>query len=50
MTPAEKALIDVAVKWSKWEWTGLEKEGCDCLNCKLLRAVARVVRERRKGK
>ena len=46
MTPAEKALIEAVVKWEK-QWATWHKEGCDCHNCKLIRAVRRVVKERR---
>jgi hypothetical protein len=47
MTKAEKALIEVAMKWESFF---ISTSGCGCLLCLLGRAVRRVVKERRKGK
>jgi hypothetical protein len=46
----EKALIAAAVKWMKKrvEGWGNAEVDCKCVNCNLIRAVRRVVKERRK--
>jgi len=48
VTANEKALIEAAVKWTK-AWEKWYVKGCRCHNCLLIRAVRRVVKER-KGK
>jgi hypothetical protein len=45
-----EALIDAAVRWAVGGWDCWLTETCKCINCKLIRAVRRVVKERKGGK
>ena len=48
MTKAEAALVEAAVKWER-KCVALRMDGrCGCLECELMRAVRRVLRERKK--